>query len=111
MEVRITLEGVSPLLMHNIRLNDRDDEFTRQIAAIAAKRKKTDEDYKDLARLEWFGGLYVEDGVPVVPTRNVRRCLIEAGKITRQGTQVQRGVIPLALNVQLDYDGPNDLEK
>lgn len=112
MRIQIELTGVSPLLMHNIHLADPDNEFVKQIAEITAKRKKTEDDRRAIERLEWFGGLYTQDGVGVVmPTRSIRKCLIEAAKISKQGKQLGRAVAFTDLNVPLTYDGPDDLEK
>lgn len=104
--VTLVFKGTSPLLMHNVQLADPDNEFSKQIAEYTRKRKKTEEDRAAISRIEWMGGLYLGDGGPVVPTQNVRKCLIQTGKITRQGTSVQRAFIPLGLEVPLKYDGP-----
>jgi hypothetical protein len=62
MQVLITLRGTTPLLMHNPRMVDPFFEVNRQIKAITSKRKKTDEDLKQIERLEWYGGLYESNG-------------------------------------------------
>jgi len=108
MEIKLEITGVSPLLMHNIALADPDNPIVREIATYTSKRKKTEDDRRAIERLEWFGGLYVEDGRIVVPTANIRRCLVEAGKITRQGTQVARAIQFTEMSVPLIYDGPSD---
>ena len=112
MNVRFELSGTSPLLCHNAQLADPDNKFVRQIAEITGKRKKTEEDRKEIARLEWFGGLYVQNGSgPVIPTGNVRKCLIEAGKVTKQGKQVSRAIAFADLHVPIAYEGPRDIEQ
>jgi hypothetical protein len=116
MYVRITLKGVSPLLMHNPRMVDPEFEINRALKALTGKRKKTDEDLKQIGRLEWFGGIYTmttADGVPVVsqPSSKVRKCLVETGRISKQGKQVERALSFLDLDVPLIYDGPRDLEE
>jgi hypothetical protein len=92
MRIRTTLGGASPLLLHNIQLANPDNEWTKQIAAITSKRKKTEDDRREIARLEWMGSLYVSDGQVVIPTGNVRRCFQESAKITRQGKQLNRAL-------------------
>ena len=108
--VTIELTGTTPLLCHNIRLSDPDDSVTRQIALVTSKRKKTDEDRKEIAKLEWFGGLYTVDGIagPVIPTGNIRKCLVQAAKVSRLGTAVQRALHFHDLFVPIIYDGPKD---
>jgi hypothetical protein len=108
LEIKLELTGTSPLLMHNIALADPDNPIVREIQTYTSKRKKTEDDRRAIERLEWFGGLYVEDGRIVMPTRSVRKCLIQAGKISKQGTQVTRALQFTEMNVLLAYDGPDD---
>jgi len=110
MEVTLTLVGTTPILTHNDRLSDPDDEFAEAIAKINRKRKKTKADRKEIEKLEWFGGLYIEDGALVMPTRCIRKCLIEAARITRQGKQIERGVNFMSMSVPLDYEGSRDMK-
>lgn len=108
MNITITLTGTSPLLMHNPQMVDPEFELNRQIKALTAKRKKTDDDLKQIEKLEWFGGLYVEDGRVVQPTSKIRKCLINTGKISKMGKMVERAVSFRSLNVPLVYSGPQD---
>jgi hypothetical protein len=108
MRVAITLTGTSPLLMHNPQMVDPEFELNRQIKAITSKRKKTDDDHRQIARLEWFGGLYVSDGVIVQPTSKVRKCLINTARISKTGKMVERALSFGELAVPLTYKGPRD---
>jgi hypothetical protein len=108
----IRLTGTTPLLTHNPRLADPEDEITREIAGITSKRKKTDEDRRAVARLEWFGGLYLsDDNRPSIPTANIHKCLIEAGKTRKLGKQIGRAVAFLDFMVPIVYDGPTAPDK
>lgn len=114
--IEIQLSGTSPLLMHNPQLSDPQNEWSKAMAAIHSKRKKTDEDQSQMSRLEWFGGLYTmpdTDGKPMVcvPTSWVRKCLIETGRIWKQGKQVERAVALEGLNIPLVYEGSRNLEE
>lgn len=111
MRITIELTGTTPLLMHNPRMVDPDFEITRQIKALTAKRKKTDDDLKSIERLEWYGGLYDENGIVVQPTAKVRKCLINTGKISKAGKFVERALSFSDLNVPLIYDGPKEIDK
>jgi len=110
LNIRLELKGTTPLVVHNERLANPDDEFVKQIREYTKKRVKTEEDRKAIMRLEWFGGLYLAPDIegPAFPTRCLRRCLIEAGTITKQGKQVQRGLSFTELDVPLAYQGPRD---
>jgi hypothetical protein len=90
---------------------DPDFEINRQIKAITGKRKKTDEDLRQIEKLEWYGGLYEENGGITQPTAKVRKCLINTAKISKMGKMVERAVSFSTLNVPLVYDGPKDIDK
>lgn len=111
MKVRMTLEGTAPLLCHNVRLSNPLDPIVRAMKEISGKRKKTDEDLERLARLEFEGGLYLDDEMgPYLPGANVEKCMVEAGRVTRQGKQVERGLFVTDMEVPLIYQGPRDTE-
>lgn len=114
MKVRFDLQGTSPLLMHNPRMVDPEFEINRQIKAITSKRKKTDEDLKQIERLEWYGGLYVSNGAStatvVQPTSKVRKCLINAARISKLGKMLERAISFGDLYIPLAYDGPKDID-
>lgn len=108
MKVRIELTGTAPLLMHNIRLANPLDPYARQMKEISGKRKKTDEDHARLADLEYRGGLYLDaDGAPALPGANIEKSLIEGGRITKQGKQVERGLLVTDMECPILYDGPH----
>lgn len=100
------VEG-DPLIMHNGLLADPTYDYTRKIKPIAAKRKKTDDDYEEIARLEFLGGLYYTDALgPYLPGLNVRRALIDAARLSREGKNVERGLVRISRENRLEYDGP-----
>lgn len=115
MNITVTLDGKTPLLMHNPQMVDPQFEVNRQIKALTSKRKKTDEDLAQIEKLEWYGGLYVAPngkGPEVVqPTSKVRKCLINTAKISKLGKTIERALSFAALNVPLVYDGPKDIDK
>lgn len=112
MEILVELKGQTALVMHNIRLADPDDEITRAITEISGKRKKTDADRLEIARLEFLGGLYYDAAIGVyVPSWNILKCLERAGSITKQGTAVIRSVSVTTDKVPLKYEGPETPEE
>jgi hypothetical protein len=108
LDIDIHLTGATPLLMHNPRMVDPEYPLNREIKAISKKRNKTTDDYAQMEMLEWFGGLYDENGVVVQPTSKVRKCLIETARISKMGKNVERSLIVTSLNEPLIYEGPTD---
>lgn len=110
-----TSAGGSALVMHNERLADPLDPFVRDIAAISKKRNKTEADHMEIARLEFYGGLYtapaienvasVNGNVPTLPAWNVLRCLQDGAKKHKRGVDVLRGVYPISEHADLLYEG------
>lgn len=82
------LEGVCPLLMHNGQLADPLNKHTKSIKEVSSKRKKTDEDFEELARREWLGGLYLnEDDKLILPADLLLASLIGGAKKSKLGKQ------------------------
>lgn len=113
MNVSIELTGTSSMLCHNVQLADPFNEWARKIKEISSKRKKTEDDLEMMGKLEWFGSLYLcpEIPGPVLPTANIRKCLINAAKINRLGKQVERALAFSDMFVPIAYKGPRELEK
>jgi hypothetical protein len=96
--------------MHNIRLADPLNEFARELKSITSKRKKTDEDHADMARVEFMGGIYwTEQLGPYLPAENILRTIQDGAKLSKQGKSVERGLIVLD-DAPLLYAGPRDRE-
>ncbi len=87
------IEGVSALLMHSARLADPWDDTARAMKKISAKRKKTDDDHLEMARLEFMGSMYWDGDHFVIPAQNWESAIIEAAKKTKQGPLAKSGVM------------------
>lgn len=110
-EIKVTLTGVGPMLMHNERLANPLDPISRKMKEITSKRKKTDDDIDDLARLEFEGGLYWdEDTGPYLPSWNVKRSIQDGAKLNKLGRAIERSLTPLVRSCPLRYQGPRDVE-
>lgn len=110
MRIQIELTGITPLVMHNVRLSDPLDDYAKEISKLSSKKKKTEEDHLAIGRLEFAGGLYVNAGEIVMPCPNIKRCLNRAAVIRRLGKDVERALHPLAQEVPLIYGGPRSPE-
>jgi hypothetical protein len=105
------IEGIAPLLMHSARLADPMDDATKALAAVTGKRKKTDDDHIEVARLEHLGSLYIsQEFGPFVPGQNLEAALFRGGTRTKQGTALKSALlVPMNVN-PLIYRGPRDAE-
>jgi len=120
---RVVLTGKSPLLMHNPRTADPDDEFSIAIKEITDKgTKMTPEDRKRKEALQWRACLYsdeMKDGDQVrerviVPMMWLTKAWEEGGKTLGSGTAskgaaVVRSVTPTESQLLLSYGGPQDI--
>lgn len=122
--IRVTFDGAtavngSSLLMHNERLADPIDPYSRWLGELTKKRSKTERDIEEIGRREFFGAGYwqTDEGPegkranPYVPTWNIVRCLQEAATRHKLGKQVLRGIIPVEEESRMIYDGPEDADE
>lgn len=112
LRITVTLNGTTPLLMHNSQLSSPLNPVAKHLKSLTSKRTKTEEDLLAIARVEWEGGLYYDpDTGPYMPTENIRACLIKTAGLSRKGPLIKRGLTATALQFPLEYDGPRDLDK
>ena len=72
--------------------------------AVSNKRKKTDADYEELARLEWLAGLYrFRDGL-VIPDYVLEAVFINGAKKSKRGVQAKCGMF-FAEHATLEFPG------
>lgn len=111
MEFILSMTGTASLLMHNAQLSNPLNPTAKAMKTITEKKKKTVEDYVELARLEFIGGLYMDPDIgPYIPGENIQRCLVDAARITRNGVNVTRGVFISTDVNPLSYKGPRDVD-
>jgi hypothetical protein len=101
------ITGASPLLMHNGQLADPLNEHAQAMKKISGKRDKTEADFAELARLEWFGGLYLEEGKPCLPGEVIEATFAMGSRKRKKGKQAQAGVF-CDKNFPLLYNGSSD---
>ncbi len=105
------IKGIAPLLMHNGRLADPDDAYSRAMKVITSNRKKTDADLEELARLEFLGGLYLNDQEQIiVPGFVFEATLIGKGGAARKERMGKEAAAALWVtdDFLLDYNGPKN---
>jgi hypothetical protein len=108
--VTLRLIGIRPLLMHAGRLCDPLDPIACELARITGKRLKTASDHREIARIEWYGGLWLADGAPCIPAEAIEAAFIAGAKMQRRGKQAAAG-IEVDGPAKLFYDGPQDIDE
>lgn len=114
-EIMFHLEGVAPLVMHNIQLANPLNQWSKKLKEISGKRKKTDDDHAEMSKIEWYGGLYVGKNaagkqVPIIPSEVLLGSFINGGKQSRKGKEFKSG-FDVPMDSELIYDGPKDIDK
>jgi hypothetical protein len=93
MQITVKMTGTHPMLQHNGRLANPIDPYTRQLKALTGKRKKTDEDLYEIARVEARAGCWeTNEGLLGVPTQAVWRCFYDSAKQFKLGTTVKKSL-------------------
>ena len=93
------------MIVHNGQTADPLNKFAKAMKAVSGKRKKTDADYEELARIEFMAGLYMGPDGPIIPAPNIDSMLVNAAKKSREGQIAKSGVFCFG-DAKLDYDGP-----
>lgn len=108
--LKLRLTGDRPLLMHSGRLADPLDEINRNLAKMTGKRMKTAADHEEIARIEWYGSLWLTGGHPCIPPEAIEASFIAAARARKKSKQARAGMMVVGPAL-LDYDGPRDLDE
>lgn len=102
--IETVLKGASALLMKSPAMADPDNELQREVKKITDKKSNmTTQDRQEKARLQWFGSLYLVNGRIVMPSNNLLRCFVEAGRMTSDGPKVERALSPVDPHLDLEF--------
>ena len=94
------------MLHHNSRLANPMDKFAKELKRFTSKRKKTDDDYIQMAEIEFLGGLWLnEKQEPCVPTRALMATIREGLKQRKLGMAGLRAM-HFPADAELIYNGP-----
>ena len=91
--LKFKITGVAPLLMHNGQTADPLNPHSRAIAEITSKRKKTEADHAEIARREWYAGLYLHGSQPCIPTEAIEAALVKGAMKEKQGPAAKARLI------------------
>lgn len=98
-----------PMLMHNGQTADPLNHWSKSMKQVSGKRKKTDADYEELAKLEFFAALYMGKDGPIIPLANIDAMIVNAAKKLREGPTAKAGVFCLK-DAPMEYAGPRTPE-
>lgn len=109
--IKTRIRGTRPLIQHNGQLADPLNEYAKALKVISGKRGKTESDFQEMARIEYLGGLYLNDKDEVIlPSEMIEACIIAGAKKTKCGLKAKSGVI-VPMHSLLVYDGPPKSEE
>ena len=104
------LKSECPMLVHNGQTADPLNKWAKAMKAISGKRKKTDSDFEELARLEFMAGLYMGESGPIIPAANIDSMVVNAARKNREGKLAQSGAFCMK-NAVMEYDGPRTADE
>lgn len=90
--------------MHNGQLADPLNKWSKMLKVISGKRKKTDSDFEEMARIEWYGSLYLMNGKPCIPGEVLEATFVSAAKKSKNGTNAKMGAF-CPDNFPLEFEG------
>ena len=110
--VRFHVRGLVPTIMHNGRLADPMNKWSRALkAAVAKKSKMTDEERINAFRIEFMGSLYTDKkGQPAWPGENIEAMIRGGARMSREGKNVEKGLQSDGY-WPLIYDGPKNADE
>lgn len=106
---RAKIRGIRKLLCHNAaQLANPMSDLSRRMKELTGltASKKTEEHHKQIAQLEWTGGLYLDsDKRPIIPDTCLEGMLTQASRARRLGPKFESGVVVID-NPRIEHCGP-----
>ena len=103
--LRYKLTASAPLIQHNGQTADPLNKWAKLLKSISGKRKKTDADYEEMARIEFLAGLYLSADGPIIPNTVIDGMTVRAAMKMKEGPVAKSGVFCLD-HARLGYAGP-----
>ncbi len=123
MNVLVTCKGTRPMLMHNGQSSSPLNPYAKAMKKISSKRKKTEDDYFELARLGFESALYFDPAPspnknnnnkegygPYMPAQNLFMSLRDGARIIKKGKDVERGVVACDFMLPIIYNGARSIK-
>ena len=103
--IKVKISGNGAVLMHSNKGANPLSKEAKGMKDLQSKKKKTDSDYMALARMDWESGLYLNDGVVVMPAQNIEKCFIQGARRSKNGKQFEGGVLLKEDYCPMEYRG------
>lgn len=108
--LKFKITGVAPLLLHNGQLANPLNPFSKRLKEVTKKRDKTDADYEEMARVEFYGSLYTMDGGAICLPGEVLESAFSSAASGLKLKKKSQGAIVCPDNYPLIYDGPQSID-
>ncbi|MDP2235014.1 MAG: hypothetical protein Q8J88_01150 [Bacteroidales bacterium] len=90
-EIKFTIEGTSPFLMHSDVTANPLHHFSKELKK-HNKRNKTDEDYLNISKVEFEASCYYRTGW-YIPGQNIESMLLASAKHFKLGTTIKQALL------------------
>jgi len=95
------------LMQHNEQLANPLNEYRRSRAELTNKKNKSDEDFIEIARREFQGGLYYDEKLgPYIPGHAINKMVMEGAKRRKLGKLFLQFVMVTNSMIPIQYKGP-----
>lgn len=104
--VSMKLTGTTAMLMHNTRLANPMNPYTKKLKSLVNKKKKTEEELVEIAQIETRAGFYeTNDGLVGIEMQAVYASIRDGAKAHNLGKDVTRALLWKAEAVPIEIDG------
>lgn len=102
--LHVTWKGITPLIMHSCQCVNPLHPISLQLKKYTSKKKKTEDDLKQISDLEWEAGAYWNDDIGLyIPAENIEATIINGAKANRKGTDVSKYCSVIDIHIPLQY--------
>jgi hypothetical protein len=106
----LRIVGAAPMVHHSGQLADPLSTAAKELRKISKKKAKTDADLEQMAKVEWYGGLWLSKGRPCIPGEAIEAAFIAAARKSKRGPAAKAGMVSPE-NWLLEHDGSTDLDE
>ena len=90
--LKVQLRGAAQMILHNGQTSNPLNRFAKQLKSVSGKKNKTEEDIKQMAKIEFLAGWYQNPaGEYTLPGHNIEAAMLEGAKKNKNGKLVQGG--------------------